>query len=80
MIKYGFRKLFALKVGLTPEMLSNCLNGKRNLSGPLADRAAAESGTDIRIWLKGGSAEARSKAVEEWARPRRKPGAWHDGT
>ena len=54
-----------------PMIFWQYLNGQRNASPLNADRLAALTGVDIRVWLKGGSPEARRAAVEAWAERQR---------
>jgi plasmid maintenance system antidote protein VapI len=47
-------------------MLVDLLKGRRNASAPVADRLAALTGTDIRVWLQGGAAEDRRAALKAY--------------
>jgi hypothetical protein len=65
-MKKGCINRFADDLDLSYQFIWNCVNGRRNCSAPLADKLAAETKTDIRVWLIGGSIEDRQKAVEKW--------------
>ena len=62
----GTQHKLAAQAGIAPGFLSFLKAGERNASAPIADRLADLTGTDIRVWLKGGSPEARRAAVEAW--------------
>jgi len=64
---HGSKTKLAKLVGITYMNLWLYLAGRRNASAPIADRLATLTGTDIRVWLQGGSPEARQAAVEAWA-------------
>jgi plasmid maintenance system antidote protein VapI len=57
----------AIAVGITPAFLSELKHGRKNASAPIADRLSIVTGSDIRLWLRGGSPSARRAAVELWA-------------
>ncbi|MDR2368884.1 MAG: helix-turn-helix domain-containing protein [Deltaproteobacteria bacterium] len=52
---------------ITPGLLSHYLTGRRNASAPVADKLACLTGTDIRVWLRGGMPEDRQAAFAKWA-------------
>ena len=49
---------------ITRQMVNNYLAGRKNASAPIADRLASLTGTDIRVWLKGGNPVERQAAVQ----------------
>ena len=46
--------------------ITGLLHYGRGASPEFADRLAALTGTDIRVWLNGGDIAARRKAVKAW--------------
>lgn len=50
--------------------ISQLQRGVRNASAPVADKLAELTGTDIRIWLKGGSVQSRLQAMSAWGERR----------
>ena len=65
-MKYGTQAKLARAAEISIAQVHHYLKGRKNASAPIADRLAALTGTDIRIWLLGGSAEARKAALEDW--------------
>lgn len=66
-MKNGKQSHIATEAQITRQMVSNYLNGRKNASAPIADRLAAITDTDIRVWLKGGDVTQRRAAVAAWA-------------
>jgi plasmid maintenance system antidote protein VapI len=64
---YGTKSKLAKSANIKPQVFSDYMAGRSGASAPVADRLAALTGTDIRVWLQGGSVEARRAAVEAWA-------------
>ena len=69
-MKYGTQTQLARSADITPGQLHHYLKGNKNASALVADRLAALTETDIRIWLIGGSPDARLAALEAWAAKR----------
>jgi plasmid maintenance system antidote protein VapI len=67
-MKHGTQSRLAQEADVSPKLLNKYLKGAKNASAPIADRLAALTGTDIRVWLQEGSVEARRAAMEAWAR------------
>ena len=59
-------KMAAL-AGASGTFVSELLSGRKNASAPIADRLAAITNTDIRIWLRGGDPAARRAAADAWS-------------
>jgi plasmid maintenance system antidote protein VapI len=64
---YGTKSKIARLANIKPQVFGDYLAGRSGASAPIADRLAAMTGTDIRVWLKGGSPADRRAAVEAWA-------------
>jgi transcriptional regulator with XRE-family HTH domain len=63
---FGSQARLAKKLSIGPDLLNHYLTGKNNASAPRANKLAVETDTDIRVWLMGGSPEARRAAVKNW--------------
>ena len=76
-MKHGAITAVATMIGLKPQVVCDYLSGKSGASPMAADRLAAITGTDIRVWLRGGKPEDRISALEAWAEsePWKKGGA-----
>lgn len=63
------QKELAVSVNINAAYLSQINSLFRHASYPLALRLASETGTDIELWLRGGTGtpEARKAAVKNWA-------------
>ena len=73
-MKHGTQTKLAKAAEITIAQVHHYLNGRKNASVPVADRLAALTGSDIRVWLQGGSVEARRAALDAWSeRTERKP-------
>ena len=59
--------ILATQVNITEAFLSQIKHGERNASSLIADRLALLTGTDIRVWLKGGDVSKRHEAVARWS-------------
>jgi plasmid maintenance system antidote protein VapI len=57
----------AVLAGVSQPFISELVKGNKSAAAPLADRLAGLTGTDIRVWLRGGRADDRRKAFEAWA-------------
>jgi plasmid maintenance system antidote protein VapI len=66
-MKRGTTASAARAVSITIQFLDACVKGRKNASAPVADRLAALTKTDIRVWLQGGSAEDRVAALKAWS-------------
>lgn len=68
---WGSLNRLADTVGIRAATISNIYNPKRprSLSYPKAKKLAEETGTDIALWLRGGTGtpELRRAAIESWA-------------
>lgn len=65
-MKNGTQSKIARQAQITRQMMTNYLAGRKSASAPIADRLAALTATDIRLWLRGGDIPSRRAAVEAW--------------
>lgn len=63
---WGTQTRLAHLAGISPQCLNDYLNARKNASAPVADRLAAITRSNIRIWLLGGDVQARREAVTAW--------------
>ena len=63
-MKHGTYTKIAKAIGLTESGTRKITWGERNASAPIADRLASLTGTDIRVWLKGGNPAERRATVQ----------------
>ena len=65
-MKHGTQAHIARVAQISPQLLNHYLSGRKNAASLIADRLAALTGTDIRVWLKGGNLTKRHEAVAKW--------------
>ena len=65
-VRRGRQGRLGLTIGVSRQAFCDIVCGRKNAGIARADRLAALTGTDIRVWLQGGSPEARRAAVESW--------------
>jgi len=65
-ITFGKQRRFAEAAGVTPQILNDCLAGRRNASARVAKRIGDKAGCDPFIWMLPDNIPARREAVAKW--------------